>query len=405
MASIKTADAAAALRQIIRERVDAVRGGNVVISKDEARGLDPFLRKADDALRAEGGSGTRVNADALVEKAAQRAQATWAQFNPPGTRDGVFLAQNEVASIRAADPALGALTDLALMRVRGRVDPPADIGAVVRAFFDAVDLSGRPLAFAGFVPVDARVGQAVRASVPAPVRDAFDFFHRVEDKDVGSVRLHKGTVGGQPVWAIATTTDGDDAYLEVRKDDGTLVAGLRMPAPGVRAWDDFPGRVRLSKLFVDGLDRNVAPEDGLSEIIERAAAGQPPNDWPGAVQLTAGFVHLTPLTAAPGGQGMPSGGHFLGVDLPAGITPEHRDVAVAAFEVLWDGLKPRLGPGDAFELGARREGTMVVGEFTRPTDGKPYLVADWRDIDDGSYVLYFERSLQGLKLATRQFDN
>lgn len=42
----------------------------------------------------------------------------------------------------------------------------------------------------------------------------------------------------------------------------------------------------------------------------------------------------------------------------------------------------------------------------RPTDGQRYEVAAWRDVDDASYVWYFQRDANHqLKLISEQFDN
>jgi hypothetical protein len=39
-------------------------------------------------------------------------------------------------------------------------------------------------------------------------------------------------------------------------------------------------------------------------------------------------------------------------------------------------------------------------------DGKTYEVADRKDIDDGSFTLYFDRTPEGrLELAIRQYNN
>jgi hypothetical protein len=55
-------------------------------------------------------------------------------------------------------------------------------------------------------------------------------------------------------------------------------------------------------------------------------------------------------------------------------------------------------------LGASNEGVLHVGRFTRPTDGREFLVADWRDIDDASETLYFTRRAGGLELAIEQLN-
>jgi hypothetical protein len=155
---IRTTDAEAALRQILQEKVQAARGNNQIISKAEAATLDPFLQRADAALRAEGGAGSRVRADALVDKAAAEAKAVWGRFNPAGTRDGLTLARAEVAQVKAADPALGALTELALLRVGGRSNPTAkrlSLGPSAKASWCWAASRGPPMAKPTKSPVGA----------------------------------------------------------------------------------------------------------------------------------------------------------------------------------------------------------------------------------------------------------
>ena len=43
--------------------------------------------------------------------------------------------------------------------------------------------------------------------------------------------------------------------------------------------------------------------------------------------------------------------------------------------------------------------------YERPTDGKEYWTADWKDIDDASFTFYFSRVPGGLELSVQQFNN
>lgn len=53
-----------------------------------------------------------------------------------------------------------------------------------------------------------------------------------------------------------------------------------------------------------------------------------------------------------------------------------------------------------------RPGQVGPEAVVTSDDRKTYLVADWRDIDDGSFTLYFERLASGkLRLAIEQFNN
>src|SRR5262249_4162083 len=47
------------------------------------------------------------------------------------------------------------------------------------------------------------------------------------DADIGSDRVFKVTVGGKDVYAVRTTTDGDDSYLELYDAGGALLGAAR----------------------------------------------------------------------------------------------------------------------------------------------------------------------------------
>ena len=157
-------------------------------------------------------------------------------------------------------------------------------------------------------------------------------------------------------------------------------------------WDEFPGRVRLAPLWTRLT--GFTHEEGYSEPAERAAAGQPPRGWVGELRVDQGHVDHV-------------GGLMGAVDFGA-LTPTaaQRELAVAALELLWDLHLRHTVFGDApLELGPRRQGVLTIGPFTRSTSAQTFLTASWRDIDDGSFVLYFVRGEQGLHLHTQQFDN
>ncbi len=145
------------------------------------------------------------------------------------------------------------------------------------------------------------------------------------------------------------------------------------------------------------VDEPVAPprrDEGWSEIDEILAAGQVPRDWTPDVLLDAGTVEF-------------SGDQYTGFRTTVPLTAEQREVADAAFAVVWNHVLQYRAPGEtSLTIGPSNMGTLKVGEFTRSDDGKTYLVADWRDIDDGSSTLYFERLPSGkLRLAIDQFNN
>lgn len=396
---VKTADAQSALRQILAEQAKGAAGSNILVSKTEAKNLNPVLQRADEAIRTEGGKGTRVRVDALVERATVDSEKTWGQFNANNQgRDGVWLSNAEVADIKQADPALGALTELALLRVRGRgtptpTDPAAATTAVKNAAaaldFDKLRLNGLP----GGTKIDARPGQAARANVPAGVLASFDHFYRAENADWATVRLFEGKLGGEDVKVLYCTTDGDDEYLEIYKTDGEPMASARLWGGADLVWDDFFGRDKLSPNMIN-LDR-AGFEDGMSEPAERAAAGQVPSQWKGDVFIDAGKInHLN--------------NHIVSIDVPANSTMSvaQKQVATAGFELIFArSLTHRRDSGNP-PIDIARMGSMSVGEFTRPTDGQKYEVAYWKDVDDDTHAYYFQRNPAGdLALKTIQYDN
>jgi hypothetical protein len=127
MTRVKTQDVSTALTTILSEQAKAAAGNNTQISKTEEQTLTPVLQRAATALRDEGGRGTRVTVDAVVARATTDSMAVWGRFNANNQgRDGAWLSNDEVKDIARADPALGALTEQALLRVRrGSTPPPA----------------------------------------------------------------------------------------------------------------------------------------------------------------------------------------------------------------------------------------------------------------------------------------
>jgi hypothetical protein len=60
------------------------------------------------------------------------------------------------------------------------------------------------------------------------VAAAVGFYRReLADRDLGSVRLLRLGVLGTPTYAIHAETDGDDGWLEVYDERGTLVGAAR----------------------------------------------------------------------------------------------------------------------------------------------------------------------------------
>lgn len=381
----KTEAAKAALKDLLDDDAQAAAGGNTLISRREGKGLEPANRRAELALRAEGGPGTRVTAGQVAARAYSDAVEVWDAVNVRGPG---ALSKAEVAAIGAADPALASVTHDAYLSARGLLGG-AD---AVRAYFETFDF-GRMDALPGARQLDVRPGQPARAQVPAAVLDAFDHYFRAQARDWATVRLYQARVAGQAVLALEMSTDGDAGYLEVFKRDGAPLTSARLFANRLLAHDELFGRCRLTPgmLYLD------APrfDEGLSEAPERAAAGQVPLGWPGDVAIDGGEV-----THAD---------HRLGtVKLPpdVALTDEQQKVLFAAMELLWERtLQHRVFDDAPITLGRRGAGELRIGEFTRPDDGKTYLVADWRDLDDDSFVFYFTRDGENLRYAIQQYDN
>ncbi|MFH1808994.1 MAG: hypothetical protein ABIJ09_09635 [Pseudomonadota bacterium] len=389
---IRTQDARTALRTILDEKTREVAGNNTLVSKIEAKNLDPFLKRAEEALRVEGGKGTRVSVDALTERAMGDAMETWNEFNPPGQGlDSALLAKAELAEIRARDPELGALTELAMLRAGKRGQSAAAVVHDYFASFDFANLNLHDESVPGGQRIDARPGLPGRSGVPQEVLQVFDRYYQAEQADWASVSLHRGTVGGHDVYAIYMSTDGDDAYLETFDRQGSALCSARLQA-GELMWDEFVGRARLAVPILNL--SNAVRTEGYSEPAERAAAGQIPVDWAPEVRVDAATIHHR--------------GSLLGaIDLdPSKLDEEQRQVAFAGLGLAWERVLQHRPDGDAdLQIGPRTQGVLEVGSFDNPVDGQHYLVANWKDIDDGSSTFYFQKTDLGLELKIDQYNN
>jgi hypothetical protein len=91
------------------------------------------------------------------------------------------------------------------------------------------------------------------AKLPKGVQEAFNFyFKNVETADWGSVGVYKLKVDGQQVYAVHTSTDGDDGYSELFNHAGkrlaTGLSGFKDNGHGgfdnITTWDTTLGTVR-----------------------------------------------------------------------------------------------------------------------------------------------------------------
>ncbi len=387
----KTDVAKQALKNMLLEDAQDAANTNSLVSKTEAKNLDPANRKAELQLREEGGKGTRVKAGQIAERAFENAEKVWDKVN---TKGKTMLSQAEVKTIGKKDPTLGQVTQDAYLQARGLGGPKVDNEAI-KASVETIDFSHNGMGnLRGAQRIDAREGQAGRAKVPQKVLTAFDHYHRAEQADFAGVALHKISAAGQKLFAVTMNTDGSEGHVELFKKDGSLVAGGRLMDGQLLAWDEFPGRTRISESLLH-LD-NPRYEDGLSEAPERIAAGQVPLDWNADVTLNAGRVYNG------------NGWYFDHVELPAGVNlnADQQKALYAAMALLWGNtFQPRLNPGEESQPLGGNMGVLKIGEFTRPDDGQKYLVADWRDIDDNSQVFYFQKNDASLRFAINQYDN
>ena len=395
MPRIKTEDALVALRNTITENVEDAANGNSLVSRKEARNLEPFVKRAEAQLRAEGGKGARIRTGDLIERATQEAKAGWNQFNPESNkRDYVWLSKTETKQIRTNDPELGKLTDQAILRM-GRSPTPAptrNIETLVKQHFSSVDFNTQRIdeTLQDGSRVDARVGKPGRAGVPQGTLDVFDFYYQAEAQDWASVRLYQGKIDGEPVHVVYMTTDGDDQYLEVFNKNGQAIASSEFMAWQSVDWDEWPGRARLARTF----SYDARHEDGYSQQAEAIAAGQipPGGHWNADVVIDNARVYH-------------QGGQPVRYDLPSTLTEDQRNVATAAINIIWNSVLRHNSHSNPVVISPNTKGTLAIGEFTRSDDGQTYVVADWRDIDDASSTFYYKIGPAAPKLAINQYNN
>ncbi|MFO0723575.1 MAG: hypothetical protein U1E65_07335 [Myxococcota bacterium] len=396
MVRVKTEAVETSLRSIFEEKAIAAAGSNRLISKTEAKTLDAYLGRADGELRKLGGPGTRVDVPALVGRAMKTATKRIDTVNAAGP-GRVWLSQAEQRALKKLDPELSALTDLAIARLK---QPAPDMKAALTSFFSSFSFKSDPdsgisplhTALPGGTVIDARpqFHPENRASLPAGVLKAYDFFERAESHDWAGVTLQRANVAGFDAYLVFTTTDGDDGYLEVLDKNGAPVLSARLSGEELVGIDEVFGRDRFTENMVD-LDEPTATT-GLADPAARAAAGQIPLDFVGDLSLSQGQLSFDQWK------------NLGKIEIPALWSSPRAELGAAALEILWQrSLKNNVQGSAPFVLGPTAGGTLSLGSFTRPSDGKVFEVADWQSNGTGGSTLYFDRTADGrLKLAIDQ---
>lgn len=198
-----------------------------------------------------------------------------------------------------------------------------------------------------------------RAQAPttgsSAMQRAYALYRTWEDNDLGSVRLLKADVGGKDVYALHTTTDGDDGFLELYSAQGSLLASgvTGFDAQGRRnvTWDAKPGAVR----------ERVAPRDvspsvtSFADAIDQArGAGSASGATVSKAELVAAAKHLVGSelsTASVDGYENARLNHVL-ADASTKLTSSSRAYAAALGQLYSDGPAAALSNYSKKPLGA-----------------------------------------------------
>ncbi len=255
----------------------------------------------------------------------------------------------------------------------------------------AFELAAKAIIEAG--GADGRVSRAdvskALPKLPPAQRALVDVFFRfIDARDAGK---GKQVTGADVAKAVAYAKEKLVAKYDLNGNGLSKDEIARMSVTGKRAVD-------LAKALkaAPPLEPLAPPrmDEGLSEPDEILAAGQVPRDWAAAAVVDRGTLQH-------------DGTKLTGFETTVALTADQHEVATAAFAFLWDQtFKYRVEGPAPLQLGPTRQGSLKLGEFVRSDDGQKYLVADWRDIDDASFTLYFQRVSDGrLRLAIAQFNN
>tara|TARA_B100000676_G_C17556576_1_gene570081 strand:- start:128 stop:529 length:402 start_codon:yes stop_codon:yes gene_type:complete len=117
-----------------------------------------------------------------------------------------------------------------------------DLAQRTRAQFTHFDLQNWQQLQSG--RVDMR-DPAARAAMPESVQESYDYYYnKAEANDWGSVRVLERQVGDDPVYLVATTTDGSDAYMELFDRDGEPLGSGQQIEGQPTDWDAVQGACR-----------------------------------------------------------------------------------------------------------------------------------------------------------------
>ncbi|MDE0883571.1 MAG: hypothetical protein OSB21_13345 [Myxococcota bacterium] len=90
----------------------------------------------------------------------------------------------------------------------------------------------------------------VMRNLPDNVQESYEhYFNNAEANDWGSVTISKHQVGGEDVYMVSTTTDGDDNYMELFAKDGAKLASGQSYADDTRVWDAEFGACRAGVIW------------------------------------------------------------------------------------------------------------------------------------------------------------
>jgi hypothetical protein len=123
MSNIRATDVKTQIARQVQAETRAAAGGNSLISKDEQKTLAPELQRAADEVRAAGGPGTRVTAEAVEGAFQQRFTSAIDAVNQSSGSGRAWLSKAEIDALKQRDPAVGERAQKAWDILAGRTTP------------------------------------------------------------------------------------------------------------------------------------------------------------------------------------------------------------------------------------------------------------------------------------------